>query len=216
MYRKCVYESSSVNTDQDATNEEIERDLYRALPDQKAFQSESGISALRRLLRAYACYNTDVGSLLLISGSFELIISFIGYCQAMNIIGGVLLLYMNEEDAFWTLAALCERLLPDYYNTKVVGALIDQGKRPTHSFIISLRYNFLGVFNDYCKEYFAELYDKLKHLGVAACISLSWFLTLFVWYEKYSMIFLSICYYFQCSSISIRSLCHRYILLRWN
>ncbi|CAF1312878.1 unnamed protein product, partial [Rotaria sordida] len=146
IYRKYVYESSNVKNDHDTINEEIERDLYRALPDQEAYQQESGINALRRLLRVYACYNTDVG-----------------YCQAMNILGGVLLLYMNEEDAFWTLAALCERLLPDYYNTKVVGALIDQ-----------------GVFSDYCKEYIPELYDKLEHLGIAACISLSWFLTLFV------------------------------------
>ncbi|CAF0721766.1 unnamed protein product [Adineta ricciae] len=146
VYLKLVHESSLVKAIHGSTNDEIERDLYRALPDQKAFQQESGISALRRLLRAYACHNTDVG-----------------YCQAMNIIGGVLLLYMNEEDAFWTLAALCERLLPDYYNTKVVGALIDQ-----------------GVFNDYCNEYLPNLYEKLKNLGVAACISLSWFLTLFI------------------------------------
>ncbi|CAF1369075.1 unnamed protein product [Adineta steineri] len=146
VYRRCVYESSSDKTAQDVINDEIERDLHRALPDQNAYQSKSGIDALRRLLRAYACYNTDVG-----------------YCQAMNIVGGVFLLYMNEEDAFWTLAALCERLLPDYYNTKVVGALIDQ-----------------GVFNHYCKEYLPDLYDKLKNLGIAACISLSWFLTLFI------------------------------------
>ena len=63
VYRKFVHQSSLVETKHDTINEEIERDLYRALPDQKAYQDESGINALRRLLRAYACYNTDVGQL---------------------------------------------------------------------------------------------------------------------------------------------------------
>ena len=59
------------------STEDIEKDLHRSLPEYAGYQSEEGIGALRRVLRAYSWRNQEVG-----------------YCQAMNILAAAILMWV--------------------------------------------------------------------------------------------------------------------------
>lgn len=79
------------------------------MPGYQAYQEDDGISALRKVLSAYAWHDPQLG-----------------YCQAMNIVSSVLLIYASEEQVFWLLKYLCGSALPGYYSTSMWGAVLDQ------------------------------------------------------------------------------------------
>lgn len=113
----------------------IEVDLYRTFPNHPRFNaaapdSDSQVSktdeiqckstessqdeppliqSLRRVLRAYSARN-----------------KLVGYCQGMNFIAGAMLLFLDEESAFWLLTTLLEDILPaDYFAHDLIGCHVD-------------------------------------------------------------------------------------------
>jgi len=73
--------------------EQINRDINRTFPKHIFFQDRGGLGQqlLFNVLKAFSIYNTTVG-----------------YCQGMGFIAAMLLIYMEEEDAFWVLVRLCD------------------------------------------------------------------------------------------------------------
>ena len=83
---------------------------YRTFPEHEYFDRGVGGDSLRCVLKAYAAHNPTVG-----------------YCQSLNFISGMMLLFLQEEDAFWLLLTVVDFLLPkDCYSKSMIGTHVDQ------------------------------------------------------------------------------------------
>lgn len=145
-YKDIVKASSN---DALVTSKQIEKDLLRILPTNACFSNPkgTGIPRLRRILRGLAWLYPDIG-----------------YCQGTGVIVACLLLFMEEENAFWMMATIVEDLLPaSYYSSTLLGIQADQKVMQT---LIS---NYLSSVDDTLKNHDIEL----------SLITLHWFLTLF-------------------------------------
>ena len=128
--------------------DDISRDLYRTFSAEFGTPDEENILPLRNVLFAYSVRNKPVG-----------------YCQSMNFIVALLLMYLTEEQAFWVLAVLIEDILPsDYYTSSMTGCRIDQ-----------------GVFQSSLAWKLPKLFSHLKAYEIdIGPITCSWFLSLYI------------------------------------
>ncbi|KAK9768569.1 hypothetical protein K7432_000711 [Basidiobolus ranarum] len=142
----------------------IERDLHRTFPDNIKFKAKisargsihtqdiATLQSLRRVLVAFSMWSTSVG-----------------YCQSLSYVAGLLLLFMNEEESFWTLVCLVEDIVPpEMYSVTMEGAIINQ-----EVFMLLLRDKFPMIY---------ERLDKQTALGMPpVTLTVShWFSTIFV------------------------------------
>ncbi|XP_045068719.1 TBC1 domain family member 2B [Coregonus clupeaformis] len=131
-------------------SKQIELDLLRTLPNNKHYSSPSaeGIQKLRNVLLAFSWRNPDIG-----------------YCQGLNRLAAIALLYLDQEDAFWCLITIVEVFMPrDYYTKTLLGSQVDQ-----------------RVFKDLLSEKLPRLHAHFDLYKVdSSLITFNWFLVLFV------------------------------------
>ncbi|KAM9311820.1 TBC1 domain family member 2B [Gastrophryne carolinensis] len=135
---------------QNPASKQIELDLMRTLPNNKHYTSSTseGIQKLRNVLLAYSWRNPDIG-----------------YCQGLNRLAAIALLYLDQEDAFWCLVTIVEVFMPrDYYTKTLLGSQVDQ-----------------RVFKDLMSEKLPRLAAHFEQYSVDyTLITFNWFLVVFV------------------------------------
>ncbi|XP_032692741.1 TBC1 domain family member 2B isoform X1 [Lontra canadensis] len=135
---------------QNPASKQIELDLLRTLPNNRHYSgpTSEGVQKLRNVLLAFSWRNPDIG-----------------YCQGLNRLVAVALLYLEQEDAFWCLVTIVEVFMPrDYYTKTLLGSQVDQ-----------------RVFRDLMSEKLPRVHAHLEQHGVDyTLITFNWFLVVFV------------------------------------
>jgi hypothetical protein len=132
--------------------EQITLDLHRTFPQHPLFaesdDENSGRKKMQRILTAYSWRNPHVS-----------------YCQSLNYIVGILLMHLNEEQAFWMLVSILEEILPaNFYNPQLKGVRVD-----TH------------VLEELVKERLPRLYQHFMNTGIEVqTFATGWLMRLFV------------------------------------
>ncbi|KAK9369178.1 hypothetical protein V1509DRAFT_621365 [Lipomyces kononenkoae] len=120
----------------------IERDLHRTFPDNIHFRNadwQNGSVPSTPGSAASSKSNTSgrrqsnvpempiVQALRRVLLAFSLYVPKTGYCQSLNFVAGLLLLFMDEEKAFWMLVIITQKYLPGMHEINLEGANVDQG-----------------------------------------------------------------------------------------
>lgn len=119
------------------------------------------IKSLRRVLLAFSIYTPSIG-----------------YCQSLNYIAGMLLLFMDEEETFWTFVTLINDILPpNTYDVTMEGANVDQN---VLMILISERFPHLWNRMSEGKSFWEC--EEQEGTGMPTCslVTSHWFLTLFI------------------------------------
>lgn len=130
-----------------ATAGQVEKDVRRSLPCHPVTEHEAGAEALRSVLLAYAEHNPSTG-----------------YCQGMNFVAALLLLFLDEADALDALVCLVDGVLEGYFTDDLEGMQCDA-----------------GVVRELLHSHYAAAAARLDALGVdVACVVPQWLMCAFV------------------------------------
>ncbi|XP_063969959.1 USP6 N-terminal-like protein [Lytechinus pictus] len=145
---------------------QIDLDVNRTFRNHIMFRDRYGIKqqALFHILAAYSMYNTEVG-----------------YCQGMSQIAALLLMYLNEEEAFWALHILLTDTKHAMHGFFIPGfpKLIryqDHHENILKKLLPKVRKNLVGTCTMYSRSDQLSLTFVILHVGTweTPCLSRSY------------------------------------------